>query len=55
MFWIILFVIVIPVTLALLLAIAETSSSSAQRAPRKVSPRAYRLGQWIGRRIAGGK
>jgi hypothetical protein len=50
MFYIILFVVVIPLALAAMLTIAETPS---ERPKRKVSPTAYRLGQWIGRRIWG--
>lgn len=53
MFYIILFVVVIPLALAAMLTIAETPKT--ERPPRRVSPRAYRLGQWIGRSIAGDK
>jgi hypothetical protein len=49
MFYIVLFIVVIPVSLALLLAIAETPKTT--RPPRRVSPRAYQLGRWIGKHL----
>jgi hypothetical protein len=47
MLW--LFVVIIPLTLVVLLALVETPKS--EREPRRVSPRAYQLGQWLGRRL----
>jgi hypothetical protein len=49
MLW--LFVVVIPLTLVLLLVIVETPSAQQQHKPRRVSPKAYRLGRWIGKHL----